>query len=93
MTTGVARELGPSSNRFDIQAPHFVLNRVREEIITRFGERALFEDGLEIFTTLDLELQHMAEEILERQLAERHVAIRSRVRGNLMSISRESPRK
>ncbi len=57
--------------RFDIQAPHFVLNRVREEIITRFGERALFEDGLEIFTTLDLELQHMAEEILERQLAER----------------------
>lgn len=57
--------------RFDIEAPHFVLNRVREEITARFGERALFEDGLEIFTTLDLDLQHKAQEILERNLTER----------------------
>ena len=56
--------------RFEIEAPHFILNRVRQEIITRFGERALFEDGLEIFTTLDLGLQHIAEEILERKLSE-----------------------
>jgi membrane peptidoglycan carboxypeptidase len=56
--------------RFDVEAPHFVLTRVRDEIAARFGERSLFEDGLEIFTTLDLDLQHMAEEILERKLSE-----------------------
>jgi membrane peptidoglycan carboxypeptidase len=57
-------------NRFDIEAPHFVLKRVADEVTARFGERALFEDGLVITTTLDLDLQHMAEEILERHIVE-----------------------
>ncbi len=52
-------------SRFDIEAPHFVLGRVAEEITARFGERALYEQGLEVITTIDLELQHMAEEIVE----------------------------
>ncbi len=57
------------ANRFDIEAPHFVLGRVAEEIALRFGERALYEDGLEVTTTLDLGLQHEALRILERRIS------------------------
>ena len=56
--------------RFDIEAPHFVLGRIADEITARFGERALFDDGLEIVTTLDLGLQHIAEEIVDRNVRE-----------------------
>ncbi len=58
------------ANRFDIEAPHFVLGRIAEEITLRFGERALYEDGLEVVTTLDLALQHEAQRILERRIAD-----------------------
>ena len=58
------------ANRFDIEAPHFVLGRVAKEIATRFGERALYEDGLEVITTLDLGLQHEAQRILERRISD-----------------------
>ncbi len=57
------------ANRFDIEAPHFVLGRVAREIALRFGERALYEDGLEVVTTLDLNLQHEAQRILERRIS------------------------
>ena len=58
------------ANRFDIEAPHFVLGRIAEEITLRFGERALYEDGLEVVTTLDLGLQHEAQRILERRISD-----------------------
>jgi membrane peptidoglycan carboxypeptidase len=48
-------------NRFDISAPHFVLGRVAEEIRARFGDKALVADGLEVTTTLDMNLQREAE--------------------------------
>jgi len=55
-------------NRFEISAPHFVLLRVRDEIEARFGARALLADGLEVTTTLDMNLQREAERIIEEQL-------------------------
>ena len=54
------------ANRFDIEAPHFVLGRVAQEIEERFGSRALYEEGLEVVTTLDLTLQHEGERTVER---------------------------
>ena len=63
-------ELVFKANRFEIEAPHFVLGRVAREIEQRFGERALYEDGLEVVTTLDLELQHEAQRILEEKISE-----------------------
>src|SRR5690606_23213668 len=48
--------------------PHFVLGRIADEITARFGDRALYEDGLEVVTTLDLELQQIAEEIVDRNI-------------------------
>ena len=69
-TDARAEVLELRANRFEIDAPHFVLGRVAEEIEQRFGERALYEDGLEVTTTLDLTLQHRANEVLEQWITE-----------------------
>ncbi len=58
------------ANRFEILAPHFVLGRVASEITKRFGEKALFSDGLEITTSIDANLQKKAEEILEQHITD-----------------------
>ncbi|TAJ21410.1 MAG: hypothetical protein EPO65_01555 [Dehalococcoidia bacterium] len=58
-----------TGKRFDILAPHFVLGPVASEISARFGPRAIFDDGLEITTTLDIESQRIAEAALEKHLA------------------------
>jgi membrane peptidoglycan carboxypeptidase len=52
-----------------IRAPHFVLGPVVEELKARFDERALFDAGLEVRTSLDLGLQDEAQAILERSIA------------------------
>ncbi|TAK73239.1 MAG: hypothetical protein EPO16_12960 [Dehalococcoidia bacterium] len=56
--------------RFDILAPHFVLGPVASEIGARFGPRAIFDDGLEVVTTLDMRVQRIAEAKLEEHLRE-----------------------
>ena len=48
------------------EAPWFV-EHVRRIVEARFGDR-IYTDGLRIYTTLDLRLQHEAEAALERQL-------------------------
>ena len=58
------------ADRFEIEAPHFVLGRIAEELRVRFGESALRDQGLEVTTTLDLGLQHHAEEVLNQTLTE-----------------------
>ncbi len=59
-----ASSLNFKADRFEIEAPHFVLGRIAEELRRRFGERALRDQGLEVTTTLDLKLQHSAETIV-----------------------------
>ena len=51
------------ANRFEIEAPHFVLGRIANEITARFGEGSLVRAGLEVVTTIDLNLQHEAEKL------------------------------
>ena len=63
-------ELTFQADRFEIEAPHFVLARVADELRKRFGERALVDFGLDVTTTLDLDLQHEAERLLEKNLAD-----------------------
>jgi membrane peptidoglycan carboxypeptidase len=60
--------------RFDIEAPHFVLGPVATEITERFGQDALYRQGLDITTTLDLELQKIAGDALESWIREFEVA-------------------
>ena len=49
-------------------APYFV-EWVRQQLDARFG-RQLYEQGLKVYTTLDLDMQGAAERALERQLRE-----------------------
>ena len=66
----LAAPLKFETNRFEIEAPHFVLGRVAEELRKRFGESALRDQGLEVTTTLDLNLQHEAERIVGETLTD-----------------------
>jgi membrane peptidoglycan carboxypeptidase len=56
--------------RFDIEAPHWVLTYVGPQLEQMYGRDALLHDGLEVTTSLDLEMQYKAQEILERWIRE-----------------------
>ncbi len=53
---------------FPIEAPHFVMY-VWAWLEREFGAEALYTEGLVVTTTLDLNLQHTAEEAVRRHLA------------------------
>lgn len=53
----------------NIDAPHFVL-WVKEQLVERYGERAVEQDGLKVITTLDYDKQKIAEEDLQQRVAE-----------------------
>ena len=56
-------------SRLGIRAPHFVIY-VREELIEKYGEEFVERGGLTVITTLDIELQEKAEEIVARKVEE-----------------------
>ncbi len=53
--------LVPASQGQSQQAPHFV-QYVRQIVEDQFGTEALYREGLQITTSLDLDLQHLAEQ-------------------------------
>ena len=55
--------------QFEIKAPHFVLGRIADEISTRYGDGAIFSDGLNIVTTIDYNLQTIGQGVLEEWIA------------------------
>lgn len=57
----------------DIVAPHFVFY-VMEELEKKYGREFLEQAGLKIYTTLDMNLQNRAEEVIQKE-AERNVAL------------------
>lgn len=58
----------PGSER-GIKAPHFVMF-VREQLVKKYGEDTVNEGGLKVITSLDMNLQQEAEEIVKRQALE-----------------------
>jgi len=50
--------------RFEMKAPHFVIY-VRQLLEQRYGTDALYRAGLRVYTTLDLNLQEMAQQIVK----------------------------
>ncbi|MEE8409736.1 MAG: PBP1A family penicillin-binding protein [Myxococcota bacterium] len=48
-------------------APYYT-EQVRREIVDRYGEDALLEDGLEVYTAVNLELQSIAQRVLGNSL-------------------------
>ncbi|MBL7156080.1 MAG: PBP1A family penicillin-binding protein [Candidatus Pacebacteria bacterium] len=48
-----------------LKAPHFVIS-VKKEIIEKYGEEYLVQKGLKVFTTLNVELQELAEQAIKK---------------------------
>ena len=69
IVTGKAEQLHYAPVRFDIEAPHFVMY-VRQLLEERYGADLVYQGGLKVYTTLDLDLQHVAEDIAARHIAE-----------------------
>jgi membrane peptidoglycan carboxypeptidase len=59
-----AKEIEFTQYRTDIKAPHFVFY-VRERLEEKYGKEFLKNGGLRIYTTLDHDLQQMAEDIID----------------------------
>jgi membrane peptidoglycan carboxypeptidase len=57
-----------AEKRFPIEAPHFVLQYVQPQLEALFGKEALYTQGLVVTTSLDLNLQHRAAEIMEKHI-------------------------
>jgi penicillin-binding protein 1C len=64
-----AEQLHYAAVRYDIEAPHFVMY-VRQLLEERYGSDLLYQGGLKVYTTIDLDLQHTAEEIAARHVEE-----------------------
>jgi len=65
------------------EAPHFV-NYVLQQVEDRFGTEALFRDGLQITTTLDLDLEHAAEDSARKHIGD--IRARNATNAALVSI-------
>lgn len=61
--------LGVVSRRIEMKAPHMVMY-VRELLEREYGTEVLYKGGLQVYTTLDLEIQHLAEEIVRQKVEE-----------------------
>jgi penicillin-binding protein 1C len=61
-------ELNIVSKRFDILAPHFVMY-VRSLLESKFGTEAVYRGGMQVITTLDLDLQNEVERVAREQIA------------------------
>ena len=55
-----------SPNKIDIKAPHFVMY-VRSLLAEKYGEEMVETGGLEVVTTLDYEIQKLAEEVVKQE--------------------------
>jgi 1A family penicillin-binding protein len=76
-------KLAPASASGTREAPHFV-NYVLQAIEDRFGTEALFREGLQITTSLDLDLQHAAEDAARKHIAD--IRARNATNAALVSI-------
>ena len=52
-----------------LKAPYFT-EHVRRYLEKKYGSDSLYKEGLRVYTTVDLEMQHMAEKALESGLAD-----------------------
>ena len=63
------QELHFVPQRTDIKAPHFVMY-VKELLIQKYGFRQAEEDGLQVITSLDLDLQNHVQKIVSQEVAQ-----------------------
>lgn len=64
-------EITFAPHRTDIQAPHFVMY-VKQLLAEKYGDQAVEEGGLEVITSLDLNLQKTTEKIVSEEIEKIH---------------------
>ncbi len=62
-------KLGFAAVSFPIEAPHFVMF-IRGELERRYGLEAIYRQGLQVYTTLDLNMQNTAQRLVRYRLAD-----------------------
>ncbi|HUW22312.1 MAG TPA: PBP1A family penicillin-binding protein [Candidatus Bathyarchaeia archaeon] len=62
-----ATELQFAPQETNIYAPHFTMY-VKDLLVRRFGEQLVEEGGLEVITSLDLEIQNFAQKVVSEEL-------------------------
>lgn len=65
--TAISEKLVLAPQKTDIEAPHFVMF-VRDNLVNKLGEQKVTEGGFDVYTTLDLDLQNKAQEIVSKQI-------------------------
>ena len=60
--------LGVTKTRYNAQEAPYFMEMVRQYLDERYGSNQIYEGGLKVHTTLDIDVQHAAEESLERRL-------------------------
>jgi penicillin-binding protein 1A len=60
--------LGVTKTRYNAQEAPYFMEMVRQYLDERYGSNQMYEGGLRIHTTIDIDIQHAAEESLERRL-------------------------
>lgn len=63
----VAEELTFIPNKTKIKAPHFVMY-IRQLLVDKYGEDVVEKGGLEVVTSLDMEIQKISEEIVRTEV-------------------------
>ena len=62
----LSQSLKFAPNKTDIKAPHFVMY-VRQALVDKYGEEMVEKGGLEVITTLDYQIQKLAEQIVKEE--------------------------
>ncbi len=57
-----------ATQKTDIKAPHFVMY-VKDQLVKKYGEKMVEQGGLEVKTTLDLEIQEFAQDTVASEVA------------------------
>jgi 1A family penicillin-binding protein len=64
----IGEEIKLTENKTQILAPHFVMY-IREILAEKYGEEVVETGGLEVITTLDWEIQALAEKAIQEEIA------------------------
>ena len=60
--------LGVTKTRYNAEEAPYFMEMVRQYLDERYGSNQIYEGGLRIHTTIDIDIQHATEESLERHL-------------------------
>ena len=62
----------PTDKEFNMRYAPWFVEEVRRQLIDRYGRNTIYRNGLKIYTTVELDAQHMAQEALYKGLSELH---------------------